>query len=133
MYKFNIHNISSVRSQVVILTKGGIDQLCNIIAHYNPSSRIIDRVSHTTYVVCVNFIHKCRLKSTANDRCFEKLFMALLFAPRVFARNLLRRNRRKNTFCILFWSLVWGSNRDLSSNKPTHYLLDHDDFNWSIM
>ena len=31
-----------------------------IISHYNPSVRIIDLVSHTTYVVCVNFIHKWR-------------------------------------------------------------------------
>ena len=31
-----------------------------IIGHYNPSIRIIDPVSHTTYVVCVNFIHKWR-------------------------------------------------------------------------
>ena len=31
-----------------------------IIGHYNPSSRIIDGVFHTTYVVCVNFIHKWR-------------------------------------------------------------------------
>ena len=31
-----------------------------IIDHYNPSVRIIDLVSHTTYVVCVNFIHKWR-------------------------------------------------------------------------
>ena len=31
-----------------------------IIGHYNPSVRIIDLVSHTTYVVCVNFIHKRR-------------------------------------------------------------------------
>ena len=27
-----------------------------IIDHYNPSVGIIDLVSHTTYVVCVNFI-----------------------------------------------------------------------------
>ena len=32
-----------------------------IIGHYNPSVRIIDLVSHTTYVECVlNFIHKWR-------------------------------------------------------------------------
>ena len=31
-----------------------------IIGHYNPSVRIIDLVSHTTYVKCVNFIHKWR-------------------------------------------------------------------------
>ena len=43
------------------------------------------------------------LKSTPNDRFFEKLFMAVLIKTlRVFARNLLRGNRRKNTFCIWF-------------------------------
>ena len=74
-----------------------------IIGHYNPSARIIDLVSHTTYVVCVHFIHKWRdLNSTPNDRFFEKLFMAILFTLRVFARNLLRGNRRKILFCILF-------------------------------
>ena len=31
-----------------------------IIGHFNPSVSIIDLVFHTTYVVCVNFIHKWR-------------------------------------------------------------------------
>ena len=31
-----------------------------IIGHYNPSVRIIDLVSHTTYVVCVKFIREWR-------------------------------------------------------------------------
>ena len=31
------------------------------IGHYNPSVRTIDLVFHTTYVVCVNFIHKWTL------------------------------------------------------------------------
>ena len=31
-----------------------------IIGHYNPSVRIIAPVSHATYFVCVNFIHKWR-------------------------------------------------------------------------
>ena len=35
-----------------------------IIGHYNPSVRIIDLVSHTTYVMCVNFRHKCRAGPT---------------------------------------------------------------------
>ena len=30
------------------------------IGHYNPLVRIIDLVSHTNYVVSVNFIHKWR-------------------------------------------------------------------------
>ena len=67
------------------------------------------------------------LKSTPNDR-FEKFFMAILFTLRVFARNLLRGNRRRNIFRISFWCLTWGSNPGFSSNKPTHCLLDHDDF-----
>ena len=70
----------------------------------------------------------CYLKSTPNDRFFEKLFMAILFTLRVFARNLLRENHRRNIFCILFWCLVRGSNPGFTSNKPIHYLLDHGDF-----
>ena len=31
-----------------------------IIGHYKPLVRITDLVSHTTYVVCVDFIHKWR-------------------------------------------------------------------------
>ena len=55
--------------------------------------------------------------------------MAILYTLRVFARNLLRGNRRKNTFRISFWCLAWGSNPGFSSNKPTHYLLDHGEYN----
>ena len=69
------------------------------------------------------------LKSTSNDRFFEKLFMAFVFTLRVFARNLLRENRRRNTFRISFWCLAWDSNHGFTSYKPTHYLLDHGDFN----
>ena len=49
-----------------------------IIGHYNPSVRIIDLASYTTYVVCVIFIYKWRdtynLKSTPNDRFFLSNF-----------------------------------------------------------
>ena len=39
-----------------------------IIDYYNPSVGIIDLVSHTTYVECVNFIHKWRdLQFKATD------------------------------------------------------------------
>ena len=102
-----------------------------IIGHDNPSARIIDLVSHTAYVVCVNFIHKWRtysLKSTPNGRLFEKIFMAILFTLRDFARYLLRGNRRRNTFRILFRSLSWGSSPGFWSNKPTHNILDHGYF-----
>ena len=46
------------------------------------------------------------LKSTPNDRFFEKLFMAILFTSQSFARNLLRGNRRRKilfVFCFDVW------------------------------
>ena len=69
------------------------------------------------------------LKSTPNDRFFLINFSwQISFAFSVFARNLLRGNRRRNNFCISFWCLAWGSNPGFTSNKPTHYLLDCGDF-----
>ena len=50
---------------------------------------------------------------------------AILFTTKVFARNLLRRSRRKNIFIFWFWYLTWDVNSELSSNKPTLCLLDY--------
>ena len=47
-----------------------------IIGHCNPSVSIIDLISHTTYVVCVNFIHNWR---NQQFKFFKKLFIAILF------------------------------------------------------
>ena len=96
-----------------------------IIGHCNPSVRIIDLVFHTTYVVCFTFIHKWRdlLFKVESERQFlEKLFMAILFTLRIFARNLLRE---LFVFCFLVWPGAYG----FSFNKPTHYLLEHSDLN----
>ena len=49
-----------------------------IIGRYNSSVRIIDLVSHTTYVVCVNFIHKWRDVEFKVD--FERLKRWFFFA-----------------------------------------------------
>ena len=78
-----------------------------IIGHYNPSVRIIDLVSHTTYDVYVGLYS---LKSTPNDRFFffwETFHGNFILTLRVFARNLLRENRRRYTFRISFWYLAW--------------------------
>ena len=105
-----------------------------IIGHYNPSVRIIDLVFHTTYVVYVNFIHNWRdilFKVDSERQIFWETFHGNFICSCqkfVFARNLLRGNRRINTFSISFWCLAWDSNPGFSSNKPTHYLLDHGDF-----
>ena len=96
-------------------------------------SQDYDLVSHSTYVVCVNFIREWRdlqfKKSIPNDRFMRNFFMAILFALRLFARNLLRGSRRRNIFIFWYWCLTWDLNLGLTSYKPTHYLLDHDDLN----
>ena len=128
MFRHNTRNIfviSSKRKDLIASTYIHTYIYIYIIGHFNPSVRIIDLVSHTTYVVCVSFIHKWRdLQLTVDSE--RQIFY--LFILRVFARNLLRENRRRNTFRISFWCLAWGSNSGFSSNKPTHYLLDHGDF-----
>ena len=95
-----------------------IDVHTYIIGHYNPSVRIIVLVSHTTYVVCVSFIHKCwdlQFKVDSELQIFWEAFHGNLFTLRVFARNL--------QICL---DPSW--NNGFSSNKPTHYLLDHCEF-----
>ena len=54
--------------------------------------------------------------------------MAILFALRVFGRNHMIGNHWRNTFCILFWCLSWGSKPGFMSNKPRHYLRDRGVF-----
>ena len=61
-----------------------------------------------------------RLRTTDFLRNFSWQFYCTL---RVVARNLLKGNRRRNTFLISFWCLAWDSNPGFSSIKPTHYLL----------
>ena len=59
-----------------------------IIGHYNPSVRIIDLVSHTTYVVCVNFIYKWR------DLQFK-----VDFERQIFLRNFSWQFLFTQSFC----------------------------------
>ena len=72
------------------------------------------------YFVCVNFIHKWRnleFKVDSEQQIFEKLFMVILFIY-----------RRRNIFIFSSSCLTVGLNLGLTSNKPTHYLLDYGDF-----
>ena len=72
-----------------------------IIGHYNPSVRIIDLVSHTTCVVCVNSIHKWRdlqFKVDSERQLFEKLFRAILFYSQSFCQKSAERKSPKKYF-----------------------------------
>ena len=69
-----------------------------------PFSQDYDLASHTTYVVCVNFIHKWRnlqFKLDSERQICEKLLMAILFTIRIFARNLQRGNLQRNIFVLM--------------------------------
>ena len=73
--------------------------------------------SQTTYVACIEFICKCWY-----------LLFSVDSELRIFARYLLRGNRRRNFFHISFGCLPWYTNANITSNKPLHYLLDYCDY-----
>ena len=106
------------------------------IGHYKPSVRFMDLVSHTTYVVCVIFIHKWRdlqFKVDSERQLFWETFNGnFIYSQSFWQKSAERKSNRRNTFRILFWYLAWDLNRGFSSNKPTHYLLDHGDFLYSF-
>ena len=83
-------------------------------------SQCCDLAIHSTFVVCFNFIDKCRnleFKMYSERHIFEKLVIGILFTLKILARNLIRGSHRINicfyiSFCWKF--LSW----------PIHYLLD---------
>ena len=102
-----------------------------IIGHYNPSVRIIDLFSYTTYVVCVNFIRKWRdlpFKVDSEQQGRQQIFWETFHGNFIYSVNFCqksaeRKSPKKYFFCVLFWP---GA-RTLT-NKPTYYLLDYGDF-----
>ena len=69
------------------------------------------------------------LKSTPNDRFFKKLFVSILFTLKSFCHKFADRKSLKKYFSYFVLMFGLGLEPWLSSNKPTHYLLDHGDFN----
>ena len=80
-----------------------------IIGHYNPSVRTIGQVSHTT-CVCVLILYingeTYILKSTPNDRLFDKLFMAICIYSQSFCHKSAERKSLKEYF--LYFVLMSG-------------------------
>ena len=66
-----------------------------------PFSQYYGLASHITHVVCARFMREWRdlqFKDDSEQQIFEKIFMVDLFTFRVFARNLLGGNCRRNPF-----------------------------------
>ena len=79
-----------------------------IAGHYNPSVRIMEIVSNTTYVVRVNFIHKWRNLQFNIDskRLFEKLFMTISVDSQSFCQQSAERKSPQkyfSYFCFDVW------------------------------
>ena len=73
-----------------------------IIGHYNPSVKIIDLVSHATYVVCVNFIHNWRdLQSIPNDRFLLRTFHGNFINSQSFYQKSTERKSPKKYFLYI--------------------------------
>ena len=90
-----------------------------------PSIQDYGLVSHTTHLLCIHFIHEWRdlqFNVDSKRQIFEKFSWQVYSTLRVFARNMLRGNSRRNIFSfhISFCCLTWDK-----SNKPTYYLLDY--------
>ena len=94
----------------------------HIIGHYNPSVRIINLVSHTTYVVFVNFIHKWRdlqFKVDSERQIFPETFHGN-FIYSQFYSSAERKSPKKY---FLYFVLMSGL-----GIEPWLYLLDYGDF-----
>ena len=106
-----------------------------IIGHYIPSVRIIDLVSHTTYVMCVNFLcisgGTYSFKVDSERKIFWEIFHGNFIYSQSFCQKYAGWKSPKKYFS--YFLLMSGSNSDFSSNKPTHYLLDHGDFKQLII
>ena len=72
-----------------------------------PFSQDYDQASHTTYVVCINFMHECcnlQFKVDSEGDIFEKLFIVILFTLQSFCQKSAERKSPKEYFHISsFW------------------------------
>ena len=93
----------------------------NRIGHYNPSVRIIDLGSHTTYIVYVNFIHKWRERQIFLRNFSWQFYLLSELLPEICWEEIAEEIFF--VFCFDVW--LGCSNPGFSCNKATHYLLDH--------
>ena len=103
-----------------------------IIGHYNPSVRITEKVSHTTHVVCVNFIREwldLQFNIDSERQIFEKLFHGRFIYSQSFCQKSTERKSPKKYFSYLIFDDWLGIRvQAFASNEPTLCILDHGDF-----
>ena len=122
---FNCCSLSHTLQKEGYLTEGhssmGHNKLrtyVHITGHYIPSVRIMDLVSHTTCVMCFNFIYMWRMTD----------FHGILFTQIFCQKSAERKSPKK--FFLYFVFDVWPGARNPGStpSKAIHYLLDYSEF-----
>ena len=98
-----------------------------------PFSQDYGLASHTTHVVCINFIHEWRdlqFNVDSERQIFKKLFHGSFIYSQSFCQKSAERESRRRNIFLYFIFDDWPGIRTQAfvSNKPTHYLLDHGDF-----
>ena len=89
-----------------------------IIGHYIPSVMIIDLASHTTYVLCVNFMHKwqdLQFKVDSERLVFWEAFpWQFLLYSQSYCQKILY------VFCFDVWPGIWTLALRLISQHTTY-------------
>ena len=112
---FRLHQIwATVGNRLLFNTITKCTYIHNKISHYNPSARIIDLVSHTTYVVCVNFLHEWRhlqFNIDSERQIFEKLFhVNVIYSQSFCQKSAERKWPMKYFFIFSFWCVTCDLN-----------------------
>ena len=87
---------------------GRVSNVIDSFEHIH-TCKVIDLVSHTTYVMCVNFIHKWRdlqFKVDSERQIFEKLFHGNFIYPHSFCQKSVERKSPKK--CFTNFALMTG-------------------------
>ena len=98
-----------------------------------PFSHNYGLASHTPHVVCFNFIRERRdlqFNADSQRQIFEKLFHCRFIYSQSFWQKSAERKSPKKYFSYFIFD-DWSGIRTqafVKSNKPAHYILDHDDF-----
>ena len=83
----------------------------------------------TSLMLCVLILYisggTYSLKVDSERQIFEKLFMAILFTLRVFARKLLRGNRQRNIFHIFVLLKIFDFGFESMHHEATATLILH--------
>ena len=97
-----------------------------------PLSQDYGLFSHTTHIMCVNFIREWRdlqFNVDSERQIFEKLFHGRFIYSQSFCQKSAERKSPKKYFSYLIFD-DWPGIRTqaFASNKPTHNIIDHGDF-----